>query len=552
MLYNIYIKNYAIIDELKISFDEHLNVITGETGAGKSIILGALSLILGDRVDTSVLINRSEKCIIEATFKTKDNAKLNSLLQEEDLDIDDFTLIRREISTSGKSRAFINDTPVNLSILNKITANLVDLHRQFDNYVLKDQQFMYEVVDAISDNAIYLKQYVSAFKNFKNLQKKLQDAISQQTEWQKESDYKQFLFDELEEAKFQKNEIEDAENNLKKLSHSEQIKLTLSEIYFALEESEIPINQELKRASQKLYGITEVFPESVEIAKRLESVSIEIDDLAHELDKMKESVSLDPQELEQLQERLDLAYHLLKKHQVQTTEELLSIQKSLENELAHFEHADEDIKNLETQLQKEEEHIKKLALQIRENRLKYAPAFSEEVNRLLHLIGMPNASLKIQILPAEQFNEYGKDHIDFLWDANKSGQFQAIQKSASGGELSRIMLCIKSLTAKAMALPTLIFDEVDTGISGEAARQVGFLLRNIGEQHQVLCITHQPQVAAKGSTHYFVYKIEENQKVNTKIKSLSQNDRALHLAQMIGGENPSEAALKNALELLEE
>lgn len=550
MLQKLYIRNYAIIDELTISFDEQLNVLTGETGAGKSIIIGALSLILGDRADTSVLINREEKCIVEAHFLTLGNKPFNDLLIEEELDIEAVTLIRREISTGGKSRAFINDTPVNLTTLNKISGFLVDLHRQFDNYALKENQFMYEVLDAVSGNATLYKQYCEKYLAFKKLQSAYQLAIHQQSEWQKEADYKKFLFDELQDANFGESEIEETEINLKQLSHAEQIKQTLHAVNYVLEEGDTPVNMELRRIRQQLQHIAEVHPDAALLAGRLESVLLELRDIAVESSNLESKVDLMPDQLQLLQERLDLGYRLWKKHQVQSTRELIELKEQLESELMLHSDGEAHIQLLGAELAARRKDMEQDAGILYQKRKKQAPLFAKEVNEALALIGMPNAILKIEVVENEHCDEYGRNGVSFLWDANKSGKFQPVQKSASGGELSRIMLCIKALTAKAMDMPTLIFDEVDTGISGEAARQVSILLRSLSERHQVLCITHQPQIAGKGTMHFHVYKITEHNQIKTRIRVLNQEERIRNIAQMIGGENPSTAALKSAKELV--
>jgi DNA repair protein RecN (Recombination protein N) len=551
MLQKLYIRNYAIIDELDITFDKHLNVITGETGAGKSIILGALSLILGERADTSVLINREEKSVVEASFYTEHNAFFNSLLQREELDIEPVTLIRREISASGKSRAFINDTPVTLTQLNELTSALVDLHRQFDNRALEENAFMYEVVDAVSENQALLAGYQAKFAHYKQLQSDYRKLSESHSQWQKEADYKQFLFDELEQAAFTGNEIEDADQNLKQLSHAEQIKSVLQLVYGTLEEGEQPLNNELKRLLQQLQSIAGVQAEAATLAQRMESALLELRDIAGELGSLQDKVDLDPEQLQTLQERLDLGYRLLKKHGLQTTEELVALHRQLSEELLQQSHSEQALTGLKEQIGRAEQELHKQAAALHQKRVKTAPVFAAKVNELLALVGMPNALLKIEVTKGEQLQEYGTDQIAFLFDANKSGKFSPVQKAASGGEMSRIMLCIKALTAKALALPTLIFDEVDAGISGEAARQVGMLLRSLSEYHQVLCITHQPQVAGKGTRHFYVYKTTTGQEqVKTRIRLLNNDERIRAIAQMIGGEQPSEAALENARELV--
>ncbi len=550
MLQKIYIRNYAIIDELNISFDQQLNVITGETGAGKSIILGALSLILGERADTSVLINREEKSVVEAYFQTENNKHFNALLQREELDAEPVTIIRREISPSGKSRAFINDTPVTLTILNELTSTLVDLHRQFDNRAIEEDHFLYEVIDAVAENQSLLQEYRAGFRRYKQLQGDYKKLAEEQAQWQKEADYKQFLFEELEQAAFKENEIEEAELLIKQMSHAEQIKLVLGTVYNALEESETPLNHELKRLVQQLQSIAPVKAEAANLAERLESSLLELRDIASEADHLQNAVDLDPEQLQSLQERIDLGYRLQKKHGVSDTAALVAIHKELSEELLKQNNAEANLLQLQEQIDAAEQELQLSANALTEKRKNIAPGFEEQINGLLKLVGMPNAVLQIEIRDAAQLQEWGRDDISFLLDANKSGKFLPVQKAASGGEMSRIMLCIKTLTAKALALPTLIFDEVDAAISGEAARQVGILLRSLSNYHQVLCITHQPQVAGKGTQHFYVYKTTDQEKVKTRIRLLTTDERVKAIAQMIGGEQPSEAAMENARELV--
>lgn len=551
MLKKLYIKNYAIIDELNISFDEELNVITGETGAGKSIILGAISLILGERADTSVLINREEKCIVEAHFDTATQDAFNALLLREELDEAPITIIRREISTSGKSRAFINDTPVTLNILNELTSTLVDLHRQFDNRALEHRAFLYDVVDAIGDNQTLVSQYKRSFDAYHQLKASFKKLSEQHASWQKESDYKQFLFDELEQYAAKPDEIEQSETTLKQLSHAEQIINVLQMVHFSLEDGEHPLNNELKRLVQALQGISGIQPEAHTLAQRMESALLELRDIAQEVSYLQDKVNLDPEQLQYLQERVDTGYRLLKKHGVTSTASLLAIHEQLAQELLNHNNAESELEELNGKILAAEKELQHLSAAISTAREAAIIPFTRQINDLLHLVGMPNAVLKIDLQPSEYFHEFGKDEINFLLDANKSGKFAAVQKAASGGELSRIMLCIKTLIAKALALPTLIFDEVDAGISGEAARQVGILLRDLSSYHQVLCITHQPQVAGKGTQHFYVFKnISESGKVKTGIRILNQDERIRAIAQMIGGADPSEAAIENARELV--
>lgn len=552
MLQKLFIKNYAIIEEISISFDQHLNVITGETGAGKSIILGAISLILGERADSSVLINTQEKCIVEAHFDTRDNTDFNGLLQAHELDAEHPSIIRREISTSGKSRAFVNDTPVTLAVLNELTACLVDLHRQFDNRALDDSRFMYQSLDAVSGHLPAVKQYQQDFEQYKQLQKSYLSLTAAQQQWQKEADYNQFLFEELEIANFQADEIEQLELQLKQLSHTELIQNTLSESNHLLAESEQPIIVEVRKLAQQLQQLEGYYPEAAALGQRLNSCYEELKDVAADCERLHGLIDLDPSKLLEMQERYDLGNRLLKKHGLTDTNALRELHGSLALSITKQQHAGEDLLQLEKDIEKQKASLAAQSDKISKVRQNSAVNFAQEINGLLHLVGMPNARFEIELKPAADFNAFGKDLVQYLLDANKSGKLAPVQKAASGGELSRIMLSIKTLTAKALHMPTLIFDEVDTGISGEAAKQVGILLRSLGDYHQILCITHQPQVAGKGHRHLYVYKTTEESKVNTQIKTLSTEERIQLIATMIGGESPSAAALDNAKELVME
>jgi len=551
MLEKLVIRNYAIIDDLVLSPDHHLNTVTGETGAGKSIILGALSLILGDRADTSVLINKEEKCIVEAHFDVSKHKNFRQVLREHELDEEAHCIIRREISASGKSRAFINDTPVNLATLNKFTALLVDLHQQFDHLALQDDLFQLNVLDAVARSGQTLADYRGLYQQYRSIHTRLAELSAQQMQWQKEADYKQFLLDELVTASFKENEVEDADQQLKSLTHSERIISVLQGTRLFLENGEQPVVNELKKLAQQLQGLSELLPASVPVQQRMSSVHEELKDIVAELKDLEERITLDPALMQELQERVDLGYKLFKKHGVTDTQGLLDLRAQLETDLQ----ASLNLNDRITQLEKEQATllaaVHKKGTELSELRQKAAPGLAQDVTRLLALVGMPNARFDIRIAQATQPGIYGLDETSFLLDANRSGQFLPLHKAASGGEMSRIMLSIKSLTAQAMELPTLIFDEVDTGISGEAARQVGELLRDLAQYHQVICITHQPQVAAKGSRHFYVYKdADGKQRITTKIRVLQPDERVMAIARMIGGEHPSEAAMQNARELV--
>lgn len=551
MLQKLLIHNYAIIDHLTLLPDAHLNTITGETGAGKSIVLGALSLILGERADTSVLINKEEKCVVEGYFDVAKNEAFKLQLQAHDLEIEPICIIRREIAVSGKSRAFINDTPVTLQVLNELTPFLVDLQQQFGHLALEQDTFQIDIIDALAQHATLLQSYQKLFSVYKKTQQQLQQLQTQQANWDKEFAYNSFLLNELVEANFKSMEIEELANQLKELSNVERIQQALQYAQHALLESDQALNLELKKVLQQLQGIHAVYPKVAPITERVESAYIELKDIATELSSLQDSISLNPAALEQLQERVDLGYKLLKKHQVTTTDELLAIQKQLQASVGASEHIHVQIETLQKELAALTSEVSNVASLIHEGRVGVIATFEQATNTLLSAVGMPNARFKVQIDSNDQYNTYGNDAVQFLLDANKSGQFLPLHKAASGGEMSRIMLCLKSQTAAALALPTLIFDEVDTGISGEAAKQVGALLKQLALHHQLICITHQPQVAAKGDAHFYVYKEENNAgAVRTQMKVLNQDERIVAIAKMIGGENPSDTAVLTAKELL--
>ena len=548
MLQQLSIQNYAIINEIEINFFDRLNVITGETGAGKSILMGALNLVLGERADTSVLLNKEKKCFIEGTFKTQ-NAAIKSYLKENDFDSEDETVIRREISPNGKSRAFVNDTPVNLNQLKELSLLLVDLHQQFDTLELGDNNFQRQVIDALANNANDLARYQSIYKKYLSEKKQLEEWKQLQASSNKELDYYKFLFDELDEAGFKENELEETEADLKVMSNAENIKASLSKIYFELQESEQPVVQQLKSLNNQLKSLFNFHNHITSLIERLHSAQVELQDIADEVDRLNDSVNYDIDKINFLNERLALGYRLSKKHNVQTTAELLSVKNELQQKLDVVLNLDENILKKENEVDRLYEEAKKIAGKISISRQKEVKPFQEKVNKLLAQVGMPNAKIKVDIKNID-LNNFGEETIEFLFDANKSNRFEALRKVASGGELSRLMLSIKSLVAKSIQLPTLIFDEIDTGISGEAARQVGIIMKDLSHAHQVIAITHQPQIAAKASAHYFVYKEIKGDKIVTSIKLLNQDERITAIATMLSGERPTAAAFENAREMI--
>ncbi len=550
MLQKLVIRNYAIIEHLTIAPDAALNTVTGETGAGKSIILGALSLILGERADTSVLINKEEKSVIEGYFDVRGNSGFRRALEQAELDYEDQCIIRREIAASGKTRAFVNDTPVTLQVLHELTSMLVDLQQQFGHTVLEEEDFQVSALDAVAETSADALAYKQLYIKCKATQKQLAEKRAQQERMRQETDYKQYQLDELLQAALSKDEIELAEVQLKQLSNAERIITVLEGARQALGESEQPMVNELKRLVQQLQSVADVMPSLKPLAERLNSVWAELKDLNNELESEQGRISLDPEQMELLQQRLDTGYKLLKKHGVKTTAELLDLQAKLEGELLETGSLEELIHQLEAEAEAQYKEVLAAAAALSSKRKAAAPAFAARVTELLALVGMPNARFDVRIADVVP-NKYGADDVQMLLDANRSGQFLPVHKAASGGEMSRIMLCIKSMIARALHLPTLIFDEVDTGISGEAARQVGILLQDLGRYHQVLCITHQPQVAAKGDRHFYVYKEADGAgRLSTQIRVLQPEERVQAIARMIGGEQPSGAAMSSARELL--
>jgi DNA repair protein RecN (Recombination protein N) len=557
MIQKLNIQNYAIINELEIEFSGKLNIITGETGAGKSILMGALSLILGERADSTVLQQKEKKAVVEGSFKAMNKEAIREFLKENDLDAEELLMIRREIASNGKSRAFINDTPVNLNQLKTLGSLLVDLHQQFDTLELSSSDFQQEVLDALAGNAELLQQYQQVFQQYKKTKKELLELQAEQAAANAALDYNQFLFDELEEAGFTANELEELDAELKLLSNAENVKQELAGICYELKESEQPVVQQLKTLYSKLHALDEYHKDIAELAKRVQSTQLELADIADELEHINNSVNYSAERIQLVNDRISMGYKLQKKHGVTTTNELLVLRDELQEKL-------DQILNISEAIQQKEKLTNELLLQceqaaktISDNRKKAIKPFTENVNNLLARVGMPNARFSAEALPLDALGELGIDKIEFLFDANlpagqagKSNRFEPLRKVASGGELSRLMLCIKSLVAKKLQLPTLIFDEIDSGISGEAAKQVGNIMKELSGSHQLISITHQPQIAAKADAHYFVYKAIDKDKIVTSIRLLNNDERITSIAQMLSGEKPTAAALQNAREMV--
>ena len=549
MLHKLHIQNYAIITELEIIFSDNLNIITGETGAGKSILMGALNLVLGERADSSVLQNKEKKCVVEALFMVKKNEGVKAFTEKYELDSEEEILLRREIASSGKSRSFINDTPVNLSQLKELAVLLVDLHQQFDTLELGSENFQRQVMDALADNATLMSQLKEKFNQYSLAKKQLESLQLEQANANKELDYNKFLFEELEELSLKENELEELDAELKLLSNAENIKQQLGGIYFELKDSEQPIVQQIKVLQQKLHSLDIFHPDLKVLHDRMASSLIELQDVADELERIDGGIKYDAERIQMVNDRVSAGYKLLKKHNVTETKQLLEIQEALEIKLDAVLNISNDIEKLEKLAKTHYTAAETIAKKISSNRNGQTKSFTQKVNQLLAQVGMPNAQLRVSITEAP-LSATGVDTIDFLFDANKSNRFEPLHKVASGGELSRLMLSVKSLVAKKLQLPTLIFDEIDTGISGEAARQVGIIMKDLAAGHQIISITHQPQIAAKADAHYFVYKNIVQDKVVTSIRQLTNDERITSIAQMLSGEKPTAAALENAREMV--
>lgn len=549
MLTRLSISNYAIIDELEIDFSGKLSIITGETGAGKSIIIGALGLILGERADSTSLVNKEKKCIVEGTFSGAVKKEVAAFLKVNELDTEEELVLRREIGTNGKSRAFINDTPVNLVQLQQFSSLLIDLHQQFDTLELGETDFQRQVLDALAGHLSLVEEYQLQYRQWLQLRKETEELKAQQHQFEKEADYNRFQFAELEEAAFKENELEETEAELKLLNNSEGIRAALAKTYFDLRESEMPVVQQLKTLLNQLNAYSSYHPDLPALLQRLQSAQVELQDIADDADRISNHINYDPERIEQLNDRLSIGYKLQKKHGVSSTAALLTIQKELKEKLQAVLNIEETIQQKEKETNRLLAEAKKTAEKLTAGRNKQVKPLEDKVNKLLAQVGMPNAKLKVSVQPAA-LNSSGADAIEFLFDANRSGQFQPVRKVASGGELSRLMLCIKSLVAQSIDLPTLIFDEIDTGISGEAARQVGIIMKELAAKRQVICITHQPQIAGKADAHFFVYKEIVSDKVKTNIRQLTTEERITTIAKMLSGEKPTAAAMENAREMV--
>ncbi len=524
-------------------------IITGETGAGKSIMLGALSLLLGKRADLSAIRNAEKKCVIEGTFSIS-SYDLKSLFAAEDLDYEPQTIIRREILPSGKSRAFINDTPANLSSLQVLGERLLDIHSQHETLSLGDNNYQFLVIDSLAGNELKLKEYQKELQQLKKLQKDLQQLREEQAQATKEYDYNLFLLTELQQAKLEPGMQEELEERYEELSNVEQLTEQLGGAINNIQQEEIGAAASLREAKNNLQKISGISNQYHQLFGRLQSVNIELDDIATELESALDKVEANPAELEQVNAKLQVLYNLQKKHAVATVEELREIQEELAKKVAVSENADEEITRLEKVIFEKKEELHKIASEIHTSRKSIIPKFIQEVETILDDLGMPNATLKIQLEQQKEFYANGQDKLTWLLAANKGGAYNDIKKAASGGELSRIMLAVKSILATYSQLPTIIFDEIDTGVSGDIAQKMAGILQKMGKNMQVIAITHLPQIAGKGDRHFKIFKEDAAHSTITNIKELNGEDRIEELAMMLGGKNISESAVAHAKALL--
>jgi len=551
MLTKLSIQNYVIIDRLEIDFSASLNIVTGETGAGKSILLGALSLILGQRADSKVLHSSDKKCVVEGNFDIK-NYHLKDFFETNELDFEITTIVRREISESGKSRAFINDTPVNLNALKELGEQLVNVHSQHETLSLNNPAFQTELVDGVAGHEKLLQQFASLFQQYKVEVKKLEQLKEEYARFGGDAEFLAFQLNELKEADLKEAEQEQLEQELKTLEHAGEIKSNLSKAFDLLQQTDNSVNSQLLVISELLEHLKKYQPETGELAKRLESAFLELKDIADSIEQIADNTNIDNERAEEVHQRLNTIYRLHKKHKTVNAEDLLSIQNSLEEKLNHIEKHDELVQQSEVKLQKIKNDLMTLADKLHHNRLKVASAIVKKVKDGLQYVGMPYAEFEvdIQMQNFDKINTTGLDKIRFLFSANKGVQPDELRKVASGGELSRLMLVLKSLAADNASLPTLIFDEIDSGISGEVADKVGKQMEQLAKHHQVIAITHLPQIASKGNSHFFVYKDDSGKKTLTRIKKLTEQQRVEEIAKMLVGEKVTDSALSSAKELL--
>ncbi len=549
MLQSIRIQNFALIEETEIQFNDGLTVITGETGAGKSILLGALGLTLGNRFDINALNNKDKKCIIEARFDLS-KYQLKSFFVEHELDYEDVTSIRREITVEGKSRAFVNDTPVTLAIIKELSEQLIDIHSQHETILLKENHFQLELVDAFAKTTALYFDYKKQYLSLQKLKKQLAEFLEQELQAKKEFDYFQFQFTELKEANLKIGELKLLEDESETLENAEFIKGNLVKASVVINGGDENVLSAIAQLKQGLQSISKFGSQFNELYERINSLSIELKELNADINSVEEDVVYDNVKLEIVNAQLDKLNKLLKKHNVKTEDELLEIKNSFEDKLQQFSSIELSIEKTQKEISEQEKNCLNLAKTLSKKRKESVSEIEENIKVLLSNLSMPNAQFKISISDLNTFSINGLDKIEFLFSANKGQDFKEIGKTASGGELSRLMLCLKSLLAERTLLPTIVFDEIDTGVSGDVADKIGIILEKMGKSLQVITITHLPQMASKGKNHLFVYKMDSKEKTTSHIKRLNEVERIEEIAKMLSSGKPTEIALKNANELL--
>ena len=549
MLIKLFVQNYALIRELDVEFENGLTIITGETGAGKSILLGALSLILGTRADSSVLLDKNEKCIVEGTFRIEEY-ELNEFFISNNIDYEPVSTLRREINPAGKSRAFINDTPVTVNILKELGDRLIDIHSQHQTLMLNDNSFQLNLIDSFSGTAGIKNEYRESYSNYRKLKKEYTSIKEKADKNKADLEYYQFQYNQLDEAKLKSGEQTELEAEQELLGHTEEIKLALGSSSNLFLAEGISILSMLREVKSYLGRIITFLPESESLLSRTESALIELDDLAAEVEKLTVSIEADPQRLAIVNNRLDNIYTLIQKHRVTDLAELIKKKDEIKELIGSIVSSDERIIELETLLDKEASRLKTVSEEISNKRKSVLSDIELRITELLKQLGIPNAKFRITLTHLPEFTTTGIDQADFLFSANKQIAPENLAKIASGGELSRVMLSLKSLLTKNNNLPTIIFDEIDAGVSGEVADKVGQILSGMGKYMQVINITHLPQVASRGTRHYHVYKDDTDNSTFTRVKLLSPEERILEVARLLSGSEVTETAMKNARELL--
>lgn len=550
MLKSLFIQNFVLIDSLDIQFEKGFSVITGETGAGKSIILGALSLVLGQRADGKSIKKDADKCVIEAVFDIRQYS-LEPFFLSNDLEYDaESCILRRELYASGKSRAFVNDSPVSLAIMKELGTKLIDIHSQHQNLLLGDNRFQLRVVDVMAENEILLILYRKEYSRYQALKKELKELKEKAAQTKQEEDYIRFQLDQLEEAHLSAGEQEELEQEQETLSHAEEIKGTLYKVSQLLDGEEMGGVQLIKEAYSAADSLERYFPRAKEIGERLRTAYIDLNDLVSEIEMLKDDVEFNPERLDFVNERLNTIYSLQQKHHLNTVDELLQLQAQYEQQLNDINSFDEQIADLQRQLDASYRELLQQAAVLSGQRKIASEALAKQLVQMVMPLGMPNVRFRVDITPREEPDSDGMDEVCFLFSANKSGELQPVAQTASGGEISRLMLCIKAMIAGFTALPTIIFDEVDTGVSGDIADKMGNIMHDLGTKMQVFAITHLPQIAAKGQAHYFVYKTDMDDRTVTRIKRLDDDERVREVARMLSGASLTEASLANAKDLL--